>query len=432
MEDFAHTSPQQPEHADMFFDASQNQPNTGKKRYRLADFRRMDVAPSRVNRIKEIFEDAASQFLSSTSVAGRSISQRDAFTSPARNWNGKVVRLSTHKTDSDYLIQSPSASIQPALPPPCLSCFHNQADIQLTSASTPIKNSEEPPNSGQDTPSRIPRPLRSPTRVACNAGSTYGVNSDDEDIHSTHRVPLVMPIHNTDLNSALVAEKVSLWLNSMEDTSAESEARRLIKGVGISPKHTSQKRNTKENVTPQRRLDAAKHERHEHKSSILKISNSNSSSKMSPRTPIRVAYGASGQKQIAEPHDITNTSPIGLLLLPPRRIGITPVVSRTSKTPTKTHNSEPGIPTRTLRCVENLTQNSKLINLDNDEGILPLSPSVTKYRRGRGLENTNHKLKYKKNLVPTLLNENQEFARALQEQEQEESENYTRRKLQRG
>ena len=388
MEDITNTPQQQSDHADVFFDAAQNQPNTGKKRYQPSDFYRVHVTPSRVNRIKGIFEEAAAQIQSSPSVAARSNSRTDTFASLIRRSNRQIVRLSAHKVDSDYFIHSPTVSDQPSLPPPHPSYFQGQAGTRPTKAFTPIQKSKEPLSSGHKTPSRIPRPLRSPTRLACNAGSTYGANSDDEDIHSTHRVPLVMPIHNTEPNPSLVAEKVFTWLNSVEGTLIEGKPKKPIKAIKITPKSLIQKGNHKENIPPSRRLDAAKDERQTHRLLIPKTTaTSNTSDQLPLQYPIyTAAHHPSHPQQIPDTSPSKGTSPTGLLLLPPRRMGTTPGISGSSKIPKKPSNSEPRRipPTRTPYP-------------DYYEGILPLSPSVTRYRKGRGMaENGYEKCKAKK------------------------------------
>ena len=426
MEDITNTPQQPPDHTDVFFDAAQNQPNTGKKRYKPSDFYRVDVTPSRVNRIKEIFEDAAALLQSSPSIAARSSRRVDDFASPTWKSDRRVVRLSAHKADSDYFVYSSAVFDQPSLPLPHLPYSHGQSDTRLKQVFTPLQNSKEPLSSGHKTPSRIPRPLRSPTRIACNAGSTYGANSDDEDVHSTHKVPLVMPIHNTEPNPSLVAEKVFTWLNSMEGTVIEGKAKRPTKAIKIPSRRPVRNRNYKENIPPSRRPDAAKSERQTHRPLIPRTTPTFDTSDQVPlQFPIYPAHHTLDPKQIPGDIDTSkSTPPTGLLLLPPRRMGLTPDMPGTSKIPKKPNNSEPRIPkTRTLHHhIENLSQVSKpALNSGDYVGILPLSPSVTRYRRGRGVgsghDRCNRRKKEDDDLEYAFLDDDLEFARGLQEEE---------------
>ncbi|MCJ1370233.1 hypothetical protein MMC20_001445 [Loxospora ochrophaea] len=101
--------------------------------------------------------------------------------------------------------------------PTSLPYLHNHSNTSLTSG-----GNKEPPSSGFTTPVEnkqnpaVPDPTfsKSESRHSTAIISSFDLESENEDCHSTHGVPLVIPIHNPS-SQRLEGSKIDAWLDQV-------------------------------------------------------------------------------------------------------------------------------------------------------------------------------------------------------------------------
>lgn len=390
-EDTLHTSSffsAQQEDTDEFFDSIQYQANMSKRRLRYSGLQQENDGSSRVNKIRNIFEEAVSDPVSLSAPVRRIPQQAASLGCPIPSSPNKAVRLSIHKTVSDYLPSSPEPSFKAVLPCPQSLDSLSANRLPRSINSSPLRPARKPLSSGHNTPSRIPRPVRDLNTVKLTAGFTYGDDSDDEDIHSTHGVPLIMPIRSKESDDQQKTSTVSQWLQMVELPDIDENCGRSGRSIKEKAKAPQGKVNNKENSRPQ----GGATYNHMLKD-LLNVGSSKAASVITalpkpirghiPNKPVeRFSQYTRANDNVVK----RNTPPTGLLLLPPRRIGQTPNTS---------------MPLRDMdlsRPINSLCQKPKVQQIEDarchsvppnqtsqDEDLIELSPSVNRNRRRHGI-----------------------------------------------
>ena len=394
-EDTQHTSSchsAQQEDTDEFFDSIQYQANMSKRRLRYPALQQENNAPSRVNKMRNIFEEAASDPASLSASTWRISQQADSLGCSIPSSSNKAIRLSVHKTASDYLPSSSGPSSKAVLPCPQSLNSHSASHLPSSLNSSPLRPARKPLSSGHNTPSRIPRPIRDLNTVKLTAGFTYGEDSDDEDIHSTHGVPLIMPIRRKESDIRQKTSTVSQWLQTVEPPEVDRSFKNTVRSTEEKPQSSRNKVNNKENCRPER---SATNNHIPKNLSTIEPFKAGPSTTILPKShkdlksnkPIERFPQHARTTTTANNNNIAkrSTPPTGLLLLPPRRIGQTP-----NNTSMPVRNPD------TFRQINSLRQSPKInktddarcrslppnqTGQDDDEDLLELSPSVNRNRR---------------------------------------------------
>lgn len=219
--------------------------NSGRKRAPVADLRRPAASPSRSDAIAGIFNDAARCLQAPMTPCSSNTKRSRIPFSQARSARfGDLTAQNDHRmlqgetplifetggqNSGHYRTAQSRISIQRAETPTEISCgmqFPTPLPVINTSPLRPLDTGQEHPRGQVEYPA---------SDASSSSRRTPTFDSDDEECHSTHGVPLVLPLHPTkllDTNRSNVDE----WLDGVRaKSSAQSPELKSPREQGSSP-----------------------------------------------------------------------------------------------------------------------------------------------------------------------------------------------------
>ena len=380
-----HQFPHLPADLQAALDSPPPMPNSRKKRTKMPDFTRAERTPSREDRIRNIFEDAAAElqtpFLSSPSrwPLSRKLERQASEASRSRILLSEVY---IPRADSQCLFNSIESS-------------PHDSDVQLPASKFGISEIDQHPASRSLTPSQgtnclagtpacepissgfnSPTPQSQPMSNHLGPGYTFYGGPDDEDKHSTHGVELILPVPEPE-HHFHEADNVKQWLNTVTHLrSGDIPSEALITPPLSQPSNPS----NKENIPP-----SGFGESHYSDMAESLSTNSDFASLKAPDRPQipgpkdlprRLDSWSLNHKRLAEKRAMssppikplsTSNTPQRLLEMPPRRKNLSVSIQSNQRKPDihtggGTENRGGG----------------------EDGPLRELSPSVTRFRKGKG------------------------------------------------
>ena len=267
---------------------------------------------------------------------------------------------------------------------------------RMDSNIVPATPNREPPSSGFNSPSNQPcqpHPVTSTDLMGFGLGYTDG--PDDEDMHSTHGVPLIMPImpvmpvEEPDVDRRQKNAHVHAWLDQTPNP--------LLNGATDSPDSLGgyESDKNKENIPPYiRKTPVMPPYMNDQASSHGSKSFSQSASPHSPLQPLaerpillprlrpRLNTSAtSGVPMVRTPHPRTRTgTPRGIFSLPSHRKRLPHLKGK--KQDINDEKKGPLRPAEKMPTIKD--EDTKVEGEDEEDDLAELSPSVARFRKGKG------------------------------------------------